>query len=335
MTGALNAACFCDCCVAPAPRAPIDVSNRPGLSQIGFRIGTFATFREALLERINAEPTLAALTTRDSDDYAITLFELSAAVGDVLSFYNERIANEIYLRTAQQRDSVLRLVRLIGYRLRPGLAATTLLAFTLDAGAQARIRRGLKVMSLPAQDETPQTFETLEEIAAHGDLNEVPAFAPPILFNAFQTGRTGAPLRSAPSPLSPGDRMVFFGLGLVEEKTATALPSNAGGDRLQFAPPVQTAAWWPDIAWAEKTERRLRFFGHNAPDNFQSYDPSQPPLTRWRTVTVDPGFPAGQDLYALDARYEDSAAGDPAAARRRPRRGDAARHRGRGRDRRA
>ena len=194
MTGALNAACFCDCCVAPAPRAPIDVSNRPGLSQIGFRIGMFATFREALLERINAEPALAALTTRDSDDYAITLFELSAAVGDVLSFYNERIANEIYLRTAQQRDSVLRLVRLIGYRLRPGLAATTLLAFTLDAGAQARIRQGLKVMSLPAQDETPQTFETLEEIVAHGDLNEVPAFAPPILFNAFQTGRTGAPL---------------------------------------------------------------------------------------------------------------------------------------------
>jgi hypothetical protein len=114
MTGAISSACFCDCCIAPAPRAPMDVSNRPGLSQIGFRIGTFATFREALLERINAEPALAALTTRASDDYAITLFELSAAVSDVLSFYNERIANELFLRTAQERDSILRLVRLIG-----------------------------------------------------------------------------------------------------------------------------------------------------------------------------------------------------------------------------
>ena len=86
MTGAADPACFCDCCIAPAPRAPLDVSNRPGLSQISFRIGTFATFREALVDEINTEPALAALTTRDSDDYAITLFELSAAVGDVPSF---------------------------------------------------------------------------------------------------------------------------------------------------------------------------------------------------------------------------------------------------------
>jgi hypothetical protein len=304
MTGAISSACYCDCCLAPAPRAPMDVSNRPGLSQIGFRIGTFATFREALLERINAEPALAALTTRDSDDYGITLLELSAAVGDVLSFYNERIANELFLRTARERDSILRLVRLIGYRLRPGLAAMTLLAFALDAGAQVRIRQGLKVMSLPAQDEQPQTFETLEQITAHADLNQVPGFAPPVLFNAFQIGRADAPLLGAPSPLSPGDRLVFFGLGLIEEKTVIALPTGAGGDRLQFAPAVQTPGW-SGTAWAEKNERRLRFFGYNAPDSYQAYDPSQPPLTRWQTHPIPSSFPTGQDFYPLDARYED------------------------------
>ena len=37
--------------------------------------------------------------------------ELFAAVGDVLTFYNERIANELFLRTARERDSVLRQVR--------------------------------------------------------------------------------------------------------------------------------------------------------------------------------------------------------------------------------
>jgi hypothetical protein len=307
MTGAISSACFCDCCIAPAPRAPMHISNRSGLSQIGFRIGTFATFREASLERINAEPALAALTTRDSDDYAITLFELSAAVGDVLSFYNERIANELFLRTAQERDSILRLVRLIGYRLRSGLAARTWLAFTLDAGARVRIRRGLKVMSLPAQDEQPQIFENLEQIAAHGDLNRVPGFAPPTLFNAFQTGKGDAPLASAPSPLMPADRLVLFGRDLIEEKTVTALPTGAGGDRLQFAPPVQTAFWWPGVAWAEKAVRRLRFFGHNLPDNYQSYDagPTVSPLERWTTTPIAHEFAPGQPLYPLDARYED------------------------------
>ena len=307
MTGAADPACFCDCCIAPAPRAPLDVSNRPGLSQISFRIGTFATFREALVDRINTEPALAALTTRDSDDYAITLFELSAAVGDVLSFYNERIANELYLRTARERDSILRLVRLIGYRLRPGLAATTLLAFTLDAGAQVRIRRGLKVMSLPAQDEQPQTFETLEQITAHGDLNAMPGFAPPILFNGFRTGGADAPLASAPTPLTPSDRLLFYGTGLIEEKHVAALPTGPGGVRLQFAPPVQTASWWPGVAWAEKTERRLRFFGYNAPDSYQSYDadPAVAPQDRWKTTPIVPSFPAGLSLYPVDARYED------------------------------
>ena len=37
---------------------------------------------------------LAGLTTRESTDYAITVLELFAAAGDVLTFYSERIANE-------------------------------------------------------------------------------------------------------------------------------------------------------------------------------------------------------------------------------------------------
>jgi hypothetical protein len=182
-----------------------------------------------------------------------------------------------------------------------------LLAFTLDARARVRIRQGLKVMSLPAQDERPQTFETLEQITAHSDLNRVPGFAPPILFNAFQTGRGDAPLASRPSPLMPADRLVLFGLGLIEEKTVSALPTGAGGDRLQFAPPVQTGFWWPGVAWAEKAVRRLRFFGHNLPDNYQSFDagPTVPPLKRWTTTPIAHEFHAGQRLYPLDARYED------------------------------
>ena len=43
----------------------------------------------------------------------------------MLAFYNERLAQESYLRTARERISLQELGRLIGYRLRPGVAAET------------------------------------------------------------------------------------------------------------------------------------------------------------------------------------------------------------------
>ena len=44
----------------------------------------------------------------------------AACVADVLTFYQERIANEGFLRTATERRSVLELARAIGYELKPG-----------------------------------------------------------------------------------------------------------------------------------------------------------------------------------------------------------------------
>jgi hypothetical protein len=298
---------FCACCSAPAPRAPAEIMNRPGLSQIAFRIGTFATFRQTMLEAIAAEPALTALTTRESDDYAITIFELFAAVGDVLCFYNERIANELFLRTASERDSILRLVRLIGYQLRPGLAATGLLTFSLDAGAQTRIRRGLKVMSVPGQDEQPQIFETIEQIIAHGDINALPVFAPPAPFNAFASGQASAPLAASPEPLTQGDSLIFYGGSTIEEKKVEKREVLARGERLTFSPPVQAAGWTAATAHAEKVERRLRFFGHNLSATYNYFDTSTsiPPDKRWKSTTDPVNFAAGNQAYPLDARYDD------------------------------
>ena len=74
-------------------------------------------------------PTLG---TRDHDDFSIALLDAWAVAADVLAFYNERLANESYLRTARERISLQELGRLIGYRLRPGVAAETTLAFALE-----------------------------------------------------------------------------------------------------------------------------------------------------------------------------------------------------------
>ena len=90
-------------------------------------------FKASLLARLSGTdyPALAELTTRSDDDYTIALCDAFAGLGDVLTFYQERIANEIY-RTATERRSVLELARLIGYHRSPGVAASTWLAFTLQ-----------------------------------------------------------------------------------------------------------------------------------------------------------------------------------------------------------
>src|SRR5678816_3746877 len=80
---------------------------------------------------------LRALTTRDPSDFSIALLDGWATVADVLTFYEERIANEGFLRTATERRSILELARLIGYELNPGVAASVHLAYTVDTATGA------------------------------------------------------------------------------------------------------------------------------------------------------------------------------------------------------
>src|SRR5882724_4768305 len=160
----------CGCCEGITAIVPGPVFNRPGLSQVRYRVGTQVDFLRSALAALS-DPELSALrslTTRDTDDFTIALLDGWATLADVLTFYQERIANEFWLRTATERDSILRLAQLIGYRLKPGVAAETPLAFLLDetpgAPTEVTIKVGSKVQSVPGADEKPQTFETIEEI---------------------------------------------------------------------------------------------------------------------------------------------------------------------------
>ncbi|HWT06560.1 MAG TPA: putative baseplate assembly protein, partial [Xanthomonadales bacterium] len=117
----------------------------------------YATFFETMLARLTSIPTLR---TRDLADPSIALLDAWAIVADVLTFYQERIANEGYLPTACERRSVLELARLIGYRLRPGVAASVRLAFTVMPGFQGTIPAGTRAQSIPNTGQNPQFFET-------------------------------------------------------------------------------------------------------------------------------------------------------------------------------
>ncbi|HNN43238.1 MAG TPA: hypothetical protein PKL10_13170, partial [Nitrospira sp.] len=166
----------CGCCAGIEASTPGLLVNRPGLSAIAYRVGTYQTFRQSLHARLSDGrwPVLRGLRTRDDDDFTIALLDAWAVTGDILTFYQERIANEAYVRTATERLSILEQSRLLGYQLGPGLAASTHLAFTLEdnpglpaqAALPITLAVGTKVQTVPGPDEQPQTFETVEAIEA-------------------------------------------------------------------------------------------------------------------------------------------------------------------------
>lgn len=241
------------CCseAVTASTVPMPIANAAGLSAICYRIGTFTSFRRAMLDRIAAPDLMtSAVTTltaaavanattitvldasafppstpfririeaeyltvtagagrttwtvqrgsapashpagtpvwldpvnpfagwhEDTDgDYQTAFVELWAYLADVLTFYQERIANEAFLGTATQRDSLLRIVGLIDYRPTPGSGAAGLVAFTVAKGQSVTIPPGFRVGSRAQPDRPAVVFETTSSVVATGDSSVLP-----------------------------------------------------------------------------------------------------------------------------------------------------------------
>ena len=167
--------CSCGCCDGVHPVTPQSEENAPGLFALAYRAGTHGAFVESMHASISAQPSLRIMKSRSNDDASVALIDAWATVLDVLTFYQERIANEGYLRTSIERPSILQLARAIGYELGPGVAASTVLAFNLEtapgAPRAAAIPVGTKAQSIPGENESAQTFETVEAIASRVEWN--------------------------------------------------------------------------------------------------------------------------------------------------------------------
>ena len=307
----------CGCCELPA-QTPLRALNRPGLASIVFRVGTYSSFRLSMLQRIANTPALSALKTRSDDDYAITLLDMWATVADVLTFYQERIANESYLRTAQQRDSILRMARMLDYHLRSGIAATTFIAFTLDQNSSLMIPVGLRVQSVPAENEQPQIFETLESILADSRLNSSRILPAPQGFNPLEKGSTSGLLAPgsegllAAAALSPNDQLVLFSSSQLEELTVREIRTEEERVSLTWAGPIQNSNWTFDSA-PLAFNRKFRIFGYNAPSQYLEAleaPPAGSGAFTWtrRTFTSYAYTPAG-NVFELDSKYEGIAVG--------------------------
>jgi predicted phage baseplate assembly protein len=278
MTPTPAALSTCGCC-GPTPPDP-HVTNPPGLTQIAFRSGTHATVLRRMLGALDQD--LPALRARGTDDPSTALLDAFATLADVVTFYQERIANEGFLRSATEQRSVLELARSIGYELRPGAAAATVLSFIVLPGEgaprAAAVGAGLAVRSVPAQDQLPQAYETDDDLLATVTGNSVPLRQrhPQVV----APGAVTAYLDGVTTGLAVGDALLIVSgpvvaaepdsarreirlLSSVEPRPALS-PDEVSTTIVRWAEPL--TGDWPADTEVHALRLRASVFGHNAPD---------------------------------------------------------------------
>lgn len=277
---------LCGCCLGTGTETPEPITNRPGLSTIGYRVGTQPAFKSSLLAGLSDAdlPALGALATRDDSDFSIALLDAWAVALDILSFYQERLANEAYLGTAVNSRSVFELARLVGFRPSPGVSASALISFSLNdapgSPEKVPIPASTRVQSTPGPGESPQVFETSIDLTAYIEHNSLPAQR--TIPWALNNGDTSMWLQGTANKLNPGDGLLFIGAdlrsGLLAKNaaasgpsdfhlvTSVTLDSNAGTTFITW----DGALNWPNAndaaIYVYAFRKKVGLFGAQAPD---------------------------------------------------------------------
>ncbi len=216
----------CSCCGGNVLRTPSTVTNRPGLTALQYRAGTHASFFHTMKEQLSSQryPILENLTTRDSHDFSLAMLDAWSLVGDILTFYQERIANEGFLRTARERRSIVELARLVDYHLRPGVAASVYVAYVLEQDAETMIPMGSRVQSVPKAEEIPQIFETSTKLIAKAVWNTV---RPRLRRPSIPTRQTQTLyVQGTNHNLEPNDPLLFLQKTLGDEGPPLTVPKR-------------------------------------------------------------------------------------------------------------
>ena len=130
---------------------------------IDYMARDYESFKQAMIELIPEK--LPHWTDRSEADFGSVLIELFAYMADILSYYQDRIANESFLATAQERRSVIQHLRLIGYELEPAAAASAGLSLIVsnDKKDVIQINRGDQFATESTATEKSKTFEYVND----------------------------------------------------------------------------------------------------------------------------------------------------------------------------
>jgi hypothetical protein len=139
-----------DCAPAQAVCPPSQVTVPP----IDYLSRDFQSFQQALLAFSSLR--YPNWVERSEADFGMMMSELLSAVGDELSYLQDRVAAEATLPNATQRRSLVSLARLVDYEPQPAISATTILQCNVSGTGTAAA--GALVSAL-APDGSPVPFE--------------------------------------------------------------------------------------------------------------------------------------------------------------------------------
>lgn len=317
------------------PRRP---DNRPGLSRIAYRIGTYADFREAMLRHLNQDPVLFNWTYRAADDPGIALLEGASILGDILTFYQDLYANEAYLRTAEWKESVAELVRLTGYRLSPGVGGKGTFAFEVTGTNPVTIPKGFPIKAQLDDGRSPADFESTSEVTAYPELSVFSLYRPLQDVTSIDSTTQEFYVKSSTEvELKAGDRLLMakycsrlwdfdrgeYSIWAMKNSEVVVIDSVLelhGETAIKIKGSLRGITSLADVV-AYKLGRTFSHFGHNAPAQVINVpENASDPVTSttidyerkvWRGETtgdhVDPDLNA--DELPLDLEVDDISAG--------------------------
>ena len=136
-------------------------------------------------------------TDRQPSDIGVTLVEAMSYVADILSYQLDRVQNESYLATAQTREAVVNMLRLIGYELQPASPASVSML----------IKTNLDNVVLPAGFTVRTRGDSITAALSYELIESVQLGVAGYYCVSSQTQR--AKRRFGPTPLND-DRLVFY-----------------------------------------------------------------------------------------------------------------------------
>ena len=141
-----------------------EVAVKKYVPQIDYTSRDYTSIREDLISLIpNFAPNW---TNRDPADFGMTILEAFAYMGDQLNYYIDRAANESFITTASQRDSVLQLARLLGYQATNNTASKVTLTFQNSTASPITVPALTQVATsnITSSTSTQVIFETASSI---------------------------------------------------------------------------------------------------------------------------------------------------------------------------
>lgn len=123
----------------------------------------FFSIREELIARV--KKNIPEWSGTDNADFGLALVEAFAYMGDIASYYIDRVANEQFIATATQRDTLLSLAETYGYTPTGYKNATCFVTFYNNSGTQVILPAGTRVTGEVVGETAVQTvtFTTLAD----------------------------------------------------------------------------------------------------------------------------------------------------------------------------